>query len=107
MEPPIQNIDAIDLVGERVDRGIDFGLICSGPLDDSADTLQRLRDKLSGYIDAATSPDVWTAYPNATQGPVRILIHCPYAVSAAADALVGSLSRHAHGKGVEVLLERH
>jgi hypothetical protein len=38
-EPPIQNLDAIDVLGKRVDGGVDLAITCSGPLDDSADTL--------------------------------------------------------------------
>jgi hypothetical protein len=40
-EPPIQNLDSFDIVGKRGDGGIDLVIVCSGPVDDSADTLRR------------------------------------------------------------------
>jgi hypothetical protein len=45
-EPPIQNLDAFDIVGERLDGGVDLVVVCSGPLDDSAEVLGLLRRKL-------------------------------------------------------------
>jgi len=39
-QPPIQNIDAFDVVGERQDGGVDLVVSCSGPLDSSPSTLE-------------------------------------------------------------------
>ena len=86
MEPPIQDLESIDLVGEREDDGIDLGIVCSGPLDESPDTLARLKEKLSGYIAAAASPSLWDEFPTAAPGPGRILICCNYPISVAAQA---------------------
>lgn len=35
LEPPIHNLDAFDIVGERKDGGVDLVISCSGPLDSS------------------------------------------------------------------------
>ena len=39
LEPPIQNLDAFDIIGERKDGGVDLVVSCSGPLDSSTTTL--------------------------------------------------------------------
>jgi hypothetical protein len=59
MSQPIQNVDSIDIVGLRNDAGIDLVVLCSGPLDGSAETLRALREKVRGYIEAACSEHIW------------------------------------------------
>jgi hypothetical protein len=65
MSQPIRDVDTIDIVGVRNDAGIDLVVVCSGPLDDSSETLMSLREKVRGYIKEACSEDIWNAYPSA------------------------------------------
>jgi hypothetical protein len=39
--PPIQDLESVDIAGQRKDGGVDLAIIASQPLDDSADTLQQ------------------------------------------------------------------
>jgi hypothetical protein len=102
MQSPIQNLELIDIVGERLDCGIDFVVVCSGPLDESVETLSRLSQKLRGYLNTACSPTLWTAYPNARTGPVRIFVSCEYPISSGAHGLINSLTKEAGLRGVEI-----
>src|SRR5262249_7645890 len=106
VEPPVQNLDSIDQVGVRKDRGIDLGLTCSSELDSSSDTLERLRQKLSGYLEAAVSTRLWEVYPTASRGPVRILIFCRHAISEPAAALIHEMTERASREHVEIVLDR-
>jgi hypothetical protein len=104
MSRPIQNVDSIDVVGIRNDAGIDLCVSCSGPLDDSCETLSSLQIKVRGYIEAASSPNIWQAYPTAKVGPVDVYISCAYAVSAAALKSIDLLIDEAAQKGVTLRL---
>lgn len=46
----VRYLDAIDVVGVRLDGGIDLVISCYGPLDDSAETLAALETKINNYI---------------------------------------------------------
>jgi hypothetical protein len=50
LEPPIQNLDAFDIVGERKDGGVDLVVSCSGPLDSSSTTLGLIERKVRAYL---------------------------------------------------------
>jgi hypothetical protein len=104
MSQPIQNVDSIDIVGVRNDAGIDLVVLCSGPLDGSAETLRALREKVRGYIEAACSEHIWKTYPNAKAGPIGIHISCEHNVSAPAFRAIELLSREAASKGVALRL---
>lgn len=102
MQSPIQNLELIDIVGERLDSGIDLVVVCSGALDESVDTLTRLSQKLQGYLNTAYSPKLWKEYPKARRGPVRIFLSCEYPISSGAHGLINSLAKEAGLHGVEI-----
>jgi len=102
MDAPIQNLDRIDIVGTRRDAGIDLVVVCSGPLDESADTLARLNQKVHGYLDTACSGGLWKAYPKALPGPIRIFLSCAHPISTGAQGLINSLKHEAEARGVEL-----
>jgi hypothetical protein len=104
MSQPIQDVDTIDIVGVRNDAGIDLVVVCSGPLDDSSETLMALREKVRGYIKEACSEDIWNAYPSAVVGPIGIYISCEHGVSAAALKAIDLLISEAANKGVALHL---
>jgi len=49
-EPPIQNLETIDLLGRRKDGGVDLIIVVSGPLQNEADHLGRPEWKIAAYI---------------------------------------------------------
>jgi hypothetical protein len=103
-EPPVQCIDRFDVIGQRVDGGVDLVVVCSGPLDESAATLQALDLKIRGYIETSTHSHFSRTYPAALTGPVRIFVSCKYAVSSGALGLINSLARVAEARGIELRL---
>ncbi len=58
MEEPIQNIDQIDIIGQRKDGGIDLIITVSSFLDNTERNDYLLRTKIQSYIDAIFS-DSW------------------------------------------------
>jgi hypothetical protein len=101
-EPPIQNLDSLDLVGERKEGGVDLVIVCSGPLDESADTLRRIDQKIRGYITAATKTGFASAYPAALDGPTTIFLSCDHPISTGALGLINELGRIAGLQNIEV-----
>ena len=104
-EPPIQNLDSLDIVGVRKRGGLDLVVVVSGPLDGGADTLRRVSEKLRTYIDAAASGKLEGAYPDAHPGPIRIIVRCRHAIDTAVLGLIRSIGRDAKLKGTSVELD--
>jgi len=102
--PPIQNLDSLDVVGERKDGGVDLLISCSGPLDDSPATLRLLAQKVANYLTGAAHANFSNVYPAAKRGPVRIFISCDYVVSEGARREIASLAQRAATMGVELKL---
>lgn len=103
-EPPIQKLDAFDVVGERKDGGVDLVVSCSGPLDSSSGTLSLIERKVSAYLVTIGHENFVRIYPAAELGPVRIFISCDHYVSGAARKLIDSLGVTASKQGVSLLL---
>jgi len=100
-ESPIADIDLLDIVGVRKDGGIDTVVVCSGPLDNSAETLSRLTRKVRGYLSAITGSDFVNQYG---QGPVRIFVSCGQGASAEALDVINSLGHEAANQNVHLSL---
>lgn len=101
-EPPIQNLDAFDIVGERRGGGVDLVVVCSGPLDDSVDTLDLLRIKVENYLREVASQGFRARFAGAS---VTIFISCSHFVSDAAHGLIDTLRERAsnHGVGLQLV----
>ena len=55
-ESPIQNLDRIDMLGRREDGGVDLVIVVSGPLENTANHLERIEVKVRNYIREIGSP---------------------------------------------------
>jgi hypothetical protein len=91
-ESPIGPADAFDIVGARHDGGIDTVIVCSGPLDDSEVTLDRLALKTRNYLKEIDTDDFRQQFG---QGPVRIYLACEHPISPQADQLIAALESEA------------
>jgi hypothetical protein len=60
---PIQNLDKLDIVGERTDGGVDLVIVVSGPLDGSSSTLMLLERKIRNYIAALSTSELRQKHP--------------------------------------------
>ena len=98
---PIASNDLFDIVGVRRDGGVDTVITCSGPLDNSPETLSRLSSKVRGYLSAVASDEFHRQYG---QGPVRIFVSCSHCVSTEARETMSFLEREAAQQNVHLSL---
>lgn len=103
-QPPIQNVDAFDVVGERHDGGVDWVVSCSGPLDSSPTTLRLIERKVVAYLVTIAHENFARTYRSTGRAPVRVFISCEHFVSDAARGIIDSLAVRAAKQGVDLLL---
>lgn len=97
-EPPIQNLDRIDLMGRRKDGGVDLVIVVSGPLQDIETHLDGVERKIAAYIHAISSPQFAEEFPQ-SDAARRILLVTEHAIDPAVIALIDSLRRTAVDAG--------
>jgi hypothetical protein len=103
-DAPIHNLHAIDIVGHRVDGGVDLAVVCTGPLDDSWQTVRLLDRKVSAYLTEIQAPGFNKSFNNPTR--VRVMIYCQHAISTTVLGMINVLAGRAAAMGVELLLDR-
>lgn len=105
--PPIENLDAIDVVGVRKDGGLDLVISCSGPLDASAETLELIQAKIANYlreIREARSPTIFEQYECAPDARVRIILSCAFPMHPDAVDVIKRMKRGAESMGIALLV---
>jgi hypothetical protein len=90
IDPPIQNVENIDLLGERNDGGIDLIIVASGPLDGSSTTLNLLEQKIRNYVTELSSPSFINEF-GSSDNKFAIYIVCEYSIDPAALNLIEQL----------------
>jgi hypothetical protein len=76
-EDPIQNLDSIDIVGQRVeDGGVDLVIVVSGALTDSERHQGLLLEKLEHYLRQINSPGFRADLGDPSPDRIRIIIDC-------------------------------
>ena len=71
-EPPIQNIDRIDLVAKRKDGGVDLVIVASSRVTDSPEHQRLLLDKIQSYLEQCNSAEFREEFGRAAK--VRIVV---------------------------------
>lgn len=79
-EPPIQNVDSIDIVGRRKDGDIELFIVASGPLDPSPQTQQLLLDKIQSYLEQLNSQAFQAEFDHPRADQVRIVVSCDFGI---------------------------
>jgi hypothetical protein len=102
---PIQNLDKLDIVGERMDGGLDLVIVASGPLDESPDTLHALRHKILNYLTEAGSPTLRSRYSIRSGAKIRIVVNCQHSISGAAMREIEQLMTTARDANLTLELE--
>ncbi|WP_428939444.1 hypothetical protein [Fontivita pretiosa] len=87
-EPPIQNLDSVDIVGRRKDGGVDLFIVASGPLDPSPQTQRLLLSKVQSYLEQINTPAFQAEFQNPPAEKVRIVISCEHEVHPLIQALI-------------------
>lgn len=102
MDDPIQNLDKIDIVGERKDRGVDLVIVVSSALTDSDYHEQLLKTKIQGYTDTIFL-DEWIAKYG--QGNSHIYIKAQEMPGQEMINLIGAIKKHLKEFNVDLWLE--
>jgi hypothetical protein len=87
-EPPIQNLDTVDIAGRRRDGGVDLLIVASGPLDPSPETQKLLLDKIQGYLEQINTPGFQSEFGHPPADKVRIVISCEHEIHPVIRTLV-------------------
>lgn len=99
---PLSGSDNLDVVRELKDGGVDMIVSTAGPLDASDDTCERLHEKLSVYLYAATHPNFPNVYSAARDGRVRIFVSDSHPISERARVVIEKFAVEALSRDVEV-----
>ena len=97
-EPPIKNLDVIDVLGRRQDGGIDLAIVVSGPLLNTTDHLDRVERKIKSYIDEILSIEFAEQFPTCDASR-QILLVTNHDMDPAVLALIDSLRGTAMSAG--------
>lgn len=103
-QPPIRNIDILDVVAELKSGGVDLVISCDGALDESDETVDLLLAKIHSYMAAALHESFAETYPAAQRGPTRIFVSCAFDVSDRAREALLDAAELAEERGFEVRL---
>lgn len=106
LEAPIQNLDKLDIVGERNDGGVDLIIVASGPLDGSSEVLLLLETKVKNYINELSKPSFKAKFGDANIKKCSIYVVCEYAIDERIIELIDQLKILANSSGAELAI-RH
>lgn len=87
-EPPIQNIDNVDIVGHRKDGGVDLVIVASGPLDPSEQTQRLLLAKIRSYLEQLNTEAFRAEFRYPAPDRVRIVVHCEHPIHPVIEELI-------------------
>ncbi len=100
-ESPVSQVDVFDIVGVRIDGGVDTVIVCSGPLDSSDATLQQLELKARNYLREIATAEFTR---QCGTGQVRIFVSCNHSISPEAQLLISNLADLASRQHVLLLV---
>lgn len=98
-ESPIQNINNIDILGERIDGGVDLIIVASGPLDGSLLTLNSLEEKIKNYASEVSSQAFIEQFGQPDVDKFKIIVVCEYSVDIQILDLLNKLKPYVSSKG--------
>ena len=101
-EAPIQNLNVIDIFGNRKDGGIDLCIIISGYLDSSEEHESILRQKIQNYVNTVFS-DEWEQEHKGKA--VSILLKATEVPHPNILNLIDAIKKHLEEFNVELRLE--
>jgi hypothetical protein len=105
IERPIEDMDRIDIVGERHDGGLDAVIVASGPLDKSTSTIEALRQKVQNYVFEMTNSHFRTRYNISERAILRVLVSCQFQISDRARVEIERLRPWALAAGVVLQID--
>lgn len=100
--PPIQELDSIDLTGQRRDGGLDLVIVASQPLDDSPETLESIRRKVGTYLTAIGLEEFQAEMGNPPRDKTTIILACEHPIHPKALAVLAQCRATAAAQGVRL-----
>jgi len=104
--PPIQDLESVDIVAKRKDGGVDLVIVASQPLDDSADTLESIRDKVAYYLDVIDVPEFQDEVGNPPRSKTTILLCCDHPIHPGAEAVIERCRAAARKRRVRLVVQQ-
>lgn len=103
----ISDVTKIDLLGERMDGGLDMGIVAEAPLDGSADTLSRVQQKVLNYLREALDPSFQREFGIQRTDQITIRFESKFVVDVAVMGLLSSLAKETEAVGVKLVIQRY
>jgi hypothetical protein len=100
--PPIQELDSIDLTGQRRDGGIDLGIVASQPIDDSPETLESIRRKVQTYLTVIGREAFQAEMDHPPREKTAIIVICDHLIHPTAQAVIEECRAAAAAQGVRL-----
>jgi hypothetical protein len=99
---PIQQLDSIDITAKKRDGGVDLVIVASRPLDDSPDTLGRIRQKVGTYLVAIGVEEFQKEMGHPPRDKTTIIIICEHAIHPKALAVIAQCKVTAAAQGIRL-----
>jgi hypothetical protein len=87
-QPPIQDLDNVDIAAKRNAGGVDLFIVASGPLDASPQTRRLLLAKVRSYLEQLNTDAFRADFDHPPPEKVRMVVSCEDAVDRAIVELI-------------------
>jgi hypothetical protein len=104
--PPIQNLESVDLTGQRRDGGVDLVIVASQPLDDAAETLDSIRQKVACYLEVIDLPGFQAEMNYPPRSRTKIILRCDHPIHPRAAAVIAECQASAGERGVQFVVQQ-
>ncbi len=104
--PPIQDLDSIDIGRKRKDGGLDLAIVATQPIDDSPETLESIRHKVSTYLTAIDQEEFQVEMGHPPRDKTVITILCDHPVRSKALTVIAQCRVTARTHGVLLELRK-
>ena len=105
-EPPIQNLDRVDVMGWRKDGGVDLAIVASGPLTAEPEIQKLLLDKVEAYLGYINSDEFKAEFENPPADKTTIIISCYGSVDPVVLELVERMKPWVEENNARIRLEQ-
>jgi hypothetical protein len=100
--PPIQDLNGIDLTGQRQDGGVDLIVVASQPIDDSPETLESIRHKVWAYLSVVDTEEFQAEMSHPPRDKTAIIVVCEHPIHPKALIVLGQCSAESAVRGIRL-----
>ena len=101
----IYDANSVDIIGERLDGGIDFIIVSSGEFDDSAQQQTILLDKIENYMAYLNSEQFNLEFPHIDKNKRWIKLKCEEKPTPLLLELGKKIDEWVTGEGIHFVIE--